>query len=141
MIGVPFDMIVRARREKDGPAMEDLNDLVHINARRLLYISETAGVLIILFGSTIGTALIIMAVAYGVEIAQAVILMGGPFAIVWFTSLYTASKIERGAEVGEPMIRRLLRQRFFMQLLGVFSIFVTAMFGMYKNLYVVPIAF
>ena len=120
--------------------MEDLNSLVHINARRMLYISETAGVLIILFGSAFMTALLIMAVLYSVEIAQAVALLGGPLAILYFMSLRTASKIENGKEFDEPMIRRLMRHRFATQMLGVLAIFVTAMFGMYKNL-IVPSGF
>ena len=134
VIGVPFDMIVRARREKTGPAMDDLNALVHINARRMLYISETAGVLIILFGSTLFTALVIMAAFYSVEIAQAVLLLGGPLTILYFMTLRTSAKIENGGEYGEEMIRRLMRHRFATQLLGVVSIFFTAMFGMYQNL-------
>ena len=141
VIGVPFDMIARARREKGGAAMADLNDLVHINVRRMLYISETAGVLIILFGSALFTALVIMAIWYDVEIAQAVLLLGGPLTILWFMSLRTASKIQAGREVGEDMIRRLMRHRFWTQLLGVVAIFVTAMFGMYKNLYIAPAGF
>ncbi len=141
VIGVPFDMIVRAKREKSGTAMDDLNALVHINARRMLYISETAGILIILFGSTFMTALVIMAVFYNIEIAQAVLLLGGPLTILSFMSLRTASKIEQGREVGEEMIRRLMRHRFWTQLLGVCAIFVTAMYGMYKNLYIAPTSF
>ena len=140
VIGVPFDMIVRAKREKSGAAMEDLNALVHINSRRMLYISETAGVLIILFGSALMTALIIMALFYSVEIAQAVLLLGGPLTLLYFMTLHTASKIQKGGETGETMIRRLMRHRFATQMLGVVAIFVTAMFGMYQNL-IVPSGF
>ena len=36
VLGVPFDMILRARREKEGEAMDDLQDLVRINVNRII---------------------------------------------------------------------------------------------------------
>ena len=42
VLGVPFDLISRARRN-GGEAQQDLESLVRINITRLLYIARTAG--------------------------------------------------------------------------------------------------
>ena len=68
VLGVPYDIVLRARR-RGGQAMEDLEDLARINVNRIL---------------------------------------------------------------------QLVRHRFWTQLIGMVAIFVTAMWGMYKNLYVGP---
>jgi len=71
VLGVPFDMIQRARKQ-GGQAEADLHDMVRINVNRLLYIA------------------------------------------------------------------RLSKHRVITQFIGMISIFVTAMFGMYQNLAVGP---
>ncbi len=141
VLGVPFDMIIRARRQKDAEAMADLQDLVRVNVRRILYIAETAGAWILLFGSAVFTALFLMAVFYDVEFAQAVLLLAAPLALLGALSVRTSLKIRDGGDQGDVLVRRLMRHRFFTQMIGVVAIFITAMFGMYKNLYVGPLGF
>ncbi len=143
VLGVPFDMIIRAKKqgEVEGEAMTDLNDLVRINVNRILYIAEVAGVWIMLFGSAVMTALVLLAVLYDVEIAQAVVLLTAPLGILALLSVVTSRKIRAAGDTGAALIKRLMRHRFFTQMIGVLAIFVTAMFGMWKNLYVGPIGF
>lgn len=141
VLGVPFDMIIRARRQKDDEAMADLNDLVRVNVRRILYIAETAGSWILLFGSAVFTALLLLAVLYNLEFAQAVLLLAAPLGVLGALSVWTSRKISADGTQGEALIRRLMQHRFVTQMIGVFAIFITAMFGMYKNLYVGPIGF
>ena len=138
VLGVPFDMIVRARRNPDTDAMQDLNDLVRVNKNRILYIAETAGSWIMVFGSATMTVLVLMSFMYDVEFAQATFLLVAPMCILALLSLGTARVIDAADLQGEALIKRLMRHRFITQLLGVISIFITAMFGMFKNLYVVP---
>ena len=45
VLGVPYDLIMRARRNK-GQDLEDMTDLVRINVRRMLNIAQSAGLLI-----------------------------------------------------------------------------------------------
>jgi len=42
VLGVPYDMITRAKRS-GGEAEADLHDLVRVNVNRLLYIAGAAG--------------------------------------------------------------------------------------------------
>ena len=141
VLGVPHDMILRARREKTGPAMNDLHDLTRVNVNRILYISEVSGSWILLFASAILTILGLTAFAYDVELSQAVFFLIAPLALLALMSVRTARRIRRDGDKDLMLIKRLGRHRFATQLVGVFSIFVTAMFGMYKNLYVGPLGF
>ena len=48
-MGVPYDLVVRARRVR-GQVESDLLDLVRINTNRLLYIVEMSGTILFAFG-------------------------------------------------------------------------------------------
>lgn len=141
VLGVPFDMILRAKRKGDGEAMQDLQDLVRVNVNRILYISEVSGTWLFLFGSAFLTGLGLTAFVYNVEFSQAVFLMVAPLTFLGFMTVGTARRIRRDGDEGAALIRRLHRHRFATQLVGIVAIFVTAMFGMYKNLYVGPWGF
>ncbi len=141
VLGVPFDMIIRARRQSDAEALADLHDLVRVNVRRILFITETAGAWILLFGSAIFTTLLLLAVFYDIEFAQAVLLLAAPLALLGGLSVLTSRRIRIDGIEGEALIRRLMKHRFLTQLIGIIAIFFTAMFGMYKNLYVGPLGF
>ncbi|NKB27161.1 MAG: component of SufBCD complex [Rhodobacteraceae bacterium] len=133
VLGVPFDMLQRARRS-GGQAEADFEDMVRINVNRLLHISEVSGLWILTIGSGILTALVILGFWYEVEIAQALFLMGLPMSIVGLLSLRTARIIRRTNILGEPLRKRMVRHRLWTQVIGMIAIFVTAMWGMYQNL-------
>lgn len=137
VLGVPLDMINRAKRQR-GNAMEDFHDLVRINVSRILYIAEVSGVLLLLFGSAFVTALVLVAFYYWIEFAQAVLLLGGPLIILGAMSVQAARHIRAHDLREEDLIKFLMRLRFATQIVGVIAIFVTAMFGMYQNLYLGP---
>ena len=105
---------------------------------RILYIADVSGVWLLLFGSAVLTALTVMATLYGVEFAQAVLLLCLPMSFVGALTLRTARKIRQHADREKALIKRLMMHRLVTQLIGVVSIFVTAMYGMFKNLYVGP---
>lgn len=133
VLGVPHDMIQRARRQ-GGQAQADVEMLVAINARRILGISRVAAVPMFAVMAFLLSSLGTMAVWYGVEIAQAVLFLLAPMVLVGWLSLKTALRIEAGEAMGEALNHRLLVHRRVVQIIGMFAILVTAMFGMYKNL-------
>lgn len=141
VLGVPFDMILRARRHADEKSIEDLEALTRINVDRILYISSVSGVWLMLFGSAVLTALVLLSVVYNMEFAQAVLLLAGPMVLLWGLSIRTSRLIVARQDTGDALVRRLMRHRFATQMIGVLAIFVTAMYGMYKNLYVGHIQF
>ena len=135
VLGVPFDVISRARRH-GGEMQHDLETLVRINTGRMLYIARTAGVWLVAFLFFLITVLMVLGVWYRVEFAQAVLFLLVPMSILSLLSLRTAGLIEAGENEGDALHRRLIRHRISTQALGMVSIFITSMFGMYANLYI-----
>lgn len=138
ILGVPYDSIQRAKRRKPENAMVDFEDHVRINVNRILYIAEWSGMWIALFGSAVVTALALAAFLYQIEFAQAVFLLLAPLVILSLLTLRTARIIRRDGLDGDALIRQLMRHRFMTQGIGVVAIFITAMYGMYVNLFVGP---
>lgn len=137
VLGVPFDMIQRARK-MGGEAEADLHDLVRINVNRLLHIAEVSGLVLLVVVCFILSSLGILAVWYNVEFAQAVFLLALPMTVVGGLSLSTAQAIANEQPAGDALIARLMKHRLITQFIGMFSIFATTMFGMYQNLVVWP---
>lgn len=133
VLGVPFDMVHRARRH-GGQAEKDLEDIARINVNRLLYIGRVSGMWLLGFVCFIHSTLIVLGFYYDVEFAQAVFLIAFPMSIVAMLSLSTARLIEREELRGEMLRKRLTRHRLYTQMIGTLAIFVTALWGMYKNL-------
>jgi hypothetical protein len=132
VLGVPFDMVLRAKRH-GGQALTDLEDLVRINVNRLLFVGRMSGIWLAGFSAFVLTALATLAFWYGVELAQALVLIALPMTLVGAMSLGAARRIEAEAPRGEALFKALTRHRMMTQAIGIVSIFVTAMYGMYQN--------
>lgn len=138
VLGVPFDMVQRAKRH-GGEAQTDMELMVRINCNRLLYIGDASGLLMLGFASAAITALMIMGFWYSVEFAQALFLFVFPLSIIALLSMSTARLIRAEDSKGELLLKRLTRHRLYTQIIGMLSVFVTAMWGMYQNLLVGPL--
>lgn len=138
VLGVPFDMIQRAKRQ-GGQAETDMVAIVNVNVRRIEYIGDVAGLWILAIGSGLLTALGILGFWYGIEFAQAVFLLAFPMSIVGLLSLRVARKLKAIPDDAEAMRRRLTRHRLHTQLIGVVSIFVTSLWGMWQNMNLGPL--
>ncbi|WP_415920679.1 component of SufBCD complex [Tateyamaria sp. SN6-1] len=137
ILGVPFDLVSRARRH-GGQAAEDLEALVRINTNRLLYIGTVSGLWLLGFVCFVITGLALLGFIYRVEFAQALFLLGFPMTIVGALNLSTARLIQDREAEGEDLWRYLSRHRTIVQAIGMVSIFVTALWGMYQNMAVGP---
>lgn len=137
VLGVPYDMIQRARRH-GGQAEADLLDIVRVNVNRLLYISRVAGLWLVALASAVLTVLALLGFVYRIEFAQALFLIMFPMTVVGLLSVAAAHRIYEAEPLGEPLYRLLQRHRLKTQVIGMVSIFVTAMWGMYQNLNVGP---
>ncbi len=133
VLGVPFDMVHRAKRN-GGQAEIDLEDIVRINVNRMLYITRVSGLWILGGVCFTLSALAVLGFVYEVEFAQAVFLLAFPMSLVGALSLSTARLIQVEEARGELLRKRLSRTRTYTQMIGVVSIFVTAMWGMYQNM-------
>jgi hypothetical protein len=133
VIGVPFDLIQRAARE-GGQPFEDLQAIVRVNVNRLLYISNQSGLWLTGFMCFVLTALFLLAFVYHIEFAEALFFLGFPLSLVGLLSINTAMLISVEGMEADVLFRRLRRHRTYVQFIGMFSIFVTATYGMYQNL-------
>jgi hypothetical protein len=136
VLGVPYDLVTRARRS-GGEAEHDLRDMVRVNVNRLLYIASAAGNWLVGIAFCLLTTLALTGFVYGVEFAQAVFLLACPMSLVFALSIRTARAI-RAAD-GAGLHEALRRHRFLTQVVGICAIFVTAFWGMWQNISVGPI--
>ena len=133
VLGVPYDMVTRARRN-NSEAAADVDALAMINVRRILYITRMAGLWLAAFVAFVLTSLAVMGFWYGVEFAQAVLLLAARMTVVGALAIRTAARIEASGVRGPDLWRSLLHHRIVVQGVGMVAIFVTAMWGMWQNL-------
>ncbi|MBD0864937.1 MAG: component of SufBCD complex [Rhodobacteraceae bacterium] len=133
VLGVPYDLVLRARRH-EGAAQVDLEDMIRINVSRILYMGDVSGVLISGIAAFVLTGLVLLGFVYGVEFAQAVFLLVFPMSIVGMLSVRQAWIIRADQVAGANLRDRLGKHRLHTQIIGTVSIFCTALWGMYQNL-------
>ncbi|WP_375261474.1 component of SufBCD complex [Palleronia sp.] len=132
VLGVPYDMVGRAARQ-GGQSEQDLEDVVRIRVARILYIAEVSGLVLVALGATVLTTLLLLGFVYGVEFAQAVFLIAAPMSLVGALGIRCARDIAERDLSGDDLRDRLRRHRAVVQGIGMISIFVTALWGMYQN--------
>jgi hypothetical protein len=133
VIGVPHDLIRRAERDA-GDTLADVEALAHIYTRRFLVLMRSGELLVIWFICFMISGLMLLAILYRVEFAQALLCLALPMLAVGGLTLRTCLAIERADLRGPELLRRLRRHRITVQMVGMFSLFFTGMFGMYQNL-------
>ncbi|MEM0949478.1 MAG: component of SufBCD complex [Pseudomonadota bacterium] len=135
VLGVPFDMVHRAGRD-GGQAEDELADFVRINVSRILYVADRSGHWLIALTAAGLTVLITLGFFYDVEFAQAVFFLIGPMAIIGGMTVLTCRRIRKRDDAGEALRKTMSRHRLATQIIGVISIFITALWGMAQNLLV-----
>jgi hypothetical protein len=133
VLGVPHDMIQRARRE-GGQAQADVEDLVRININRLLHVVDSGPLLLVALAAFWLTALLVLGFWYNVEFAQAVVLLFAPMLLVVWYSVRSSRRIVAESATGEALFRRLSIHRRVVQVIGMLSITVTAFYGTWQNI-------
>ncbi len=133
VLGVPYDMVLRAKRQ-GGDTLADVETLTRLNANRYLLIGRISGLWLLAFASFMVTGLGILGFYYGIEFSQAVFLLLAPMSFVGLLTLSAARLIRDQDLSGDDLLRRLTRHRLHVQITGIFAIFITAMYGMYVNM-------
>ncbi|WP_422028887.1 component of SufBCD complex [Roseovarius sp.] len=134
VLGVPWDMVMRARKDDGHERIDDLESMVRISTNRILLIAEESGLLLAGFTGFVLTMLLLLGFFYDNEFSQAVFLLLFPMTIVGLLSVATAHVIRRDGLSGEALFRMMHKHRVLTQVVGVISIFVTAMWGMLQNM-------
>lgn len=133
ILGVPWDMVQRARRS-GGQAQLDFEAALRAHLNRIGYISSVSGAAATAIATALLTSLGLLGFVYGVEFCQALFLIAFPMSLVGLMSLRMARWIDAAGVSGEALHRALRWHRVRVQAIGLVSIFVTAMWGMLQNL-------
>ncbi|MEL7280122.1 MAG: component of SufBCD complex [Pseudomonadota bacterium] len=134
VLGVPWDMVTRARRANDAEKLQDVEQLVRINTRRITHIADETGLLMAGFGCFVLTMLVLLGFVYDHEFSQALFLLGFPMSIVGLICVASSRRILGEELRGEALYKMMSRHRMTTQIVGVVSIFVTGLWGMLQNL-------
>jgi hypothetical protein len=132
VIGVPQDMIQRAQRES-GEALQDLEDIVRINANRLLHLVDSGALILVGLACFWLSVVAVLAFYYQVEFAQALFFLLSPLTVVLWASVRTARLIVSAEGKGAALFRRLTIHRRVVQVIGMLSIAITAFYGTWQN--------
>lgn len=133
VLGVPWDMVLRARRG-DEQGTQDLHDMIRINTNRILYIARETGLLLAGLVCFLLSSLFLLGFVYDNQFSQAVFLLFFPMSIVAILSVGTAQSIRKQDLREEALCKRLHKHRVITQIIGMLAIFVTAMWGMLQNM-------
>jgi len=133
IMGVPFDMVTRARRQ-GGQAMADLELMAALQARRRLGVMRNAGVWLVGFWMAVLTSLAMIGFVYRAELAQAVFLLLGPLTLAAWLGLRLSARIEAQDLRGEALARAFFWHRVIVQAIGLMAIFVTTLWGAWHTL-------
>ncbi|GHC45774.1 component of SufBCD complex [Neogemmobacter tilapiae] len=138
VLGVPFDMVMRARREGSEEAA-DLDVLAHIQIRRMLRYVDQGGAYFVVVATFILSMLVTCAFYYQMEFAQAMFCLYFPLLIIIAITVWSARKISRLEMTGPALHKQLLVTRLIIQGLGILGILLTALWGMYVSLTIGPV--
>lgn len=135
VLGVPYDMVLRARR-RGGQAEADLVLLTRLNVTRMMNIAREGGLILAIMLPAALTFLLLTGFYYGSELAQAVFLILCPLVVVWLLGLRAAARLQPLLETAdaEMVDRALTRQRMWIQGIGILAISTSAFWGMWQNL-------
>lgn len=134
VLGVPFDLVTRAARRGGERAAADLEILVQISCRRLLYIADVLGIWLMGLASFALASLATIGFGYGYEFGQALFLLLAPLSLVIVLNIRLARRVANEATTGPLLWRRIRRLRLAVQAIGLLSIFFTAFWGMWHNM-------
>lgn len=132
-LGVPYDMVLRARR-RGGIHMADLESLIDIQLRRRSQIMQAAGGTIVLIWAAGVTLIATLGFGYGIELAQALALLALPMSLVAALRARLVGRLLARDLRGEALCKALTWHRTGVQALGLVAILATTLWGMWFNL-------
>ncbi|MCV6586023.1 MAG: component of SufBCD complex [Marinibacterium sp.] len=130
VLGIPFDMINRARRD-GAMALTEVEHLAHIFAARILRAGDLWALVLLGLAFFVLTVSVLLGFVYGFELAQAVAMFTLPGMILGVMTQRLAYRVYEGEILGDELLRVLTRHRLRVQALGMAFLFVSALWGMY----------
>ena len=131
--GVPYDMVLRARR-RGGQDLEDLEAMVGVQIRRRAAILASGGTAIALVWATLLSMVGVLGFVYRIELAQALTLLMVPATVVAGLRLRLLHRLAAAAPDPEGVLKALTWHRVGVQVVGLIAILITTLWGMWFNL-------
>lgn len=122
-LGVPYDMLLRARRLPD--LCHQIDVLAHITAARICGAYAAVGVPVAAVAGFALAAMFVFGFLMDIELARALFLLTAPLSVVGYSNLRLALNIESRDHRGIRLVRILARRRFWHQVIAVVSILLT----------------
>lgn len=119
-LGVPSDMLLRARRDSDAAARVDL--LAGITAERLAGLADRVGPVLAGGAGFVVAALAGLGFWTGIEAAQAVFFLAAPLAAIGYSSVRLALWVRRRGLVGPRLVLALGWRRTCHQAIAVVAV-------------------
>jgi hypothetical protein len=133
VLGVPQDVVARARRQ-GGPAAVELAVMLRAGIRRRMWVRAPFGHWLLGLACFGMTVLVLLAFVYRIEFAQAVVLIVAPMGLVFALGQRLARRIAALPEGAPEVLSLLANHRALVQAIGGLSIFATTLWGMWQNL-------
>jgi hypothetical protein len=130
VFGVPFDLVQKAVKE-GGDAEARVHTLLKINVARLQNIQRIAGMIMVAVVSFLQTLFAALGFVYGSEFFQALFLLTFPLVFVGLITVTTARRLDHDLPTGKELYKLFRRTRLAIMFIGMASIFVTSMWGMF----------
>ncbi|SFR17881.1 hypothetical protein [Poseidonocella sedimentorum] len=137
VLGVPIDILAEAERG-DPHAVDDVDGLGEMAARRLVARHAAMSLWELAALAFVFTVLVLLAWLYRIELAQALVCLAVPLAVVHWLTLRSARRVVAAAQQGETLRRTISALRLRIQAVAVVAIFVTTLYGMQQNLSIRP---
>ena len=134
-LGVPYDMVVQANREKDdeGPWSRHCEALILAQVYRFMTYYRRAGVLLAGVSAFILAALLTIAIQVDLELAWAAFSIMGPLTLIYIFSIRAAARMEAQELRGQPLRDALRRQRFWNQIIGLLGIVMAVALAIWQT--------
>ncbi|MEM8571353.1 MAG: hypothetical protein AAGG56_10625 [Pseudomonadota bacterium] len=126
-LGVPHDMLARARRLPD--VMQKVEMIATIHAYRATSLVDRTGIPLALFVGFLLSGLFAVGFVSGVEAAQAAFMLLCPLAFVAYSTCSTAVRIKRRGYCGDDLLKILSRRQFWHQVVAAVAVLSTVAAG------------
>jgi len=118
-LGVPYDMLLRARRLPEVAARVDL--LANLTAERLAGVVDAAGAPLAALAGFLLAALAAIGFGYGIQAAQAIFLIVAPLAAIGYSKVRLALWIHQSRLVGPRLVLALSWRRTCHQAIAILA--------------------
>jgi hypothetical protein len=133
LIGVPFDMLFRARKH-GTEELADLEAMVDINVRRIVAFDNSLGPWLTGLAAFLLAGLGMMGFYYHLELAQGLFILAGPLTLIALINMRLAQQLHQQPLSNKDLVRRLFVVRLWTQIIAMVTLFFTAMYGMYFSI-------